>query len=401
MSDEGPEEWQPWEGFTDPRDDPGLDWIQHPSEEELAALEAMCPPADRLAEEQATVEVRDAGQNEHLPLELQIEAQHLFEAEGGFGGAFGRVAPGVGGIDLTDYSRNPQQRGFGLPCKQAMAAIQLSEVRILVHVAVAELQGLIMRANEAQGYRYRARDTGSYNCRVIAGTTAHSWHSWAVATDSNWTTNPQRRPVTTDRPRWELDRWNRFGYAWGGDYTGSSVPDAMHTEEMFTTSQIPALLKLAHAELGPIIGGMHPAPAPVPVPPGPSDQARKDQADLRDTGFDPGLIDGRWGDKSRAACRRFQFAARIAVDGVCNSATRAALRKVPSWHGAPDRPGDGGYSALRWQQKLAEHGWHIATDGVWGAHAVSILRQFQADKGISPTGERGPQPWTTLWCTQK
>jgi hypothetical protein len=392
--EDGPEEWVPPEDWVDPRDNPDLPWIEHPTDDDLAEHEAWLAGIEQSrTDEPETVEVADHGQNEHLPFELQPHAQEFVE------GARGRVAPGVGGIDLTNYSRNPQQRGFGAPCKVQLAAIQLTNVRLMVHVALAELQAKIMRANEAQGYLYRAGDTGSYNCRNVGGTSVYSWHAWSVATDSNWKTNPQRRPVTTDRPRWELDRWNRFGYAWGGDYTGSSVPDAMHTEAMFATVQIPALLALAAAELDPIIGGMPsptPAPAPLPIP---TDQARTDEYNLRDTGFDPGPVDGTWDASSTAACKRFQFAARISVDGVCGPDTRGKLKLVPSWHGAPDRAGDGGYSALRWQQALKSHGWRIETDNVWGPHATSILRQFQAEKGITADGVRGPQSWTTLFCT--
>lgn len=149
--------------------------------------------------------------------------------------------------------------------------------------------------------------------------------------------------------------------------------------------------------------GDAPAPAPVPAPsPGGiqfSAEAKSDQFNLRDTGFDPGPIDGYWGQRSTDACKRFQFAARIAVDGVCGPATRSMLRKVPSWRTAPDAAGDGGYSALRWQTELKRHGWHIETDNRWGPHSTSILRQFQAEKGVTADGVRGPQSWTTLFCT--
>jgi hypothetical protein len=78
-------------------------------------------------------------------------------------------APAVPGIDLRDYSRNAQQKGWGTPCTSRRATVTLRVARVTVDVRIAELVGRIMRANEAQGYAYRAADTGAYNCRKIAG----------------------------------------------------------------------------------------------------------------------------------------------------------------------------------------------------------------------------------------
>lgn len=303
----------------------------------------------------------------------------------------------VAGINLDSWT-SPSSRGWGQSCHVPLATITLDGgARVTVHAALAELAGLIMRANEAQGYAYRAADTGGYNCRAIAGTTDPSWHAWGLAIDCDWTTNPSAPcPVRTDRPGWEIQRWNRYGWGWGGDYDCSNPPDSMHVEFHGTPAQAAAALTLARAELGAL--PRPPAPKP-PAPPAPSSQAKTDQWNLRDTGFDPGAIDGIWGPSSRAACERFQTAARIAVDGICGDNTRAALRMVPSWHTAPDRAGDGGYAARLWQQKLHDHGWRIELDGIWGAHSASILRQFQADKGLRADGIRGPQSWTCLYCT--
>jgi hypothetical protein len=387
-------DWEPWDGYADPRDDDTLPWVEHPTDDDLKTWARLAPPPGRLAAEPAEVEVADNGQNLLLPEEFQPPAEEMDP-----GGARKRVAPGVGGISLTDYSRSPSARGWGTACQVPLAAVQLTNLRVMTHAAHAELVGLIMRSNEHQGYLYRAKDTGCYNCRNIGGTSQKSWHSWAVAVDSNWQSNPMRKPLTTDRPRWELDRWNRFGYAWGGDYTGGTPPDTMHTEALFHTNQIGALLDLARRELLPILGGM---PAPTPRPPSSADSAeqiRKDQANLLDTGFDCRGTWGVWDPNSQAAAKRFQFAARLTVDGDMGPATRGALAKVPSWRTAPDRAGDGGHSALAWQRKLKEHGWRIETDGVWAAHSAAILGQFQADKGLPRDGLRGPQCWTTLHTT--
>jgi hypothetical protein len=242
----------------EPTTDPG--WFEDPvANPDLPAItewdgqEDPVPPAERLAAEPAEVEVDDHGQR----TALEDEGPPGDEEDGRPAGPVprGRAAVVMAGLSLTDYSRSPQARGFGPPCTVPLAKVQLTHLALSVNKLLAELIWLIMAANEKQGYLYCAGDTGCMNCRPVAGTSKYSWHSWAVAIDACWKANPQRRPVTTNRPRWELDRWNRYGFAWGGDYSGGTVPDSMHTEYMGTVEQIPALLALARKELLPIING--------------------------------------------------------------------------------------------------------------------------------------------------
>lgn len=304
----------------------------------------------------------------------------------------------VPGVSLTDYRLGPSGKGWGAPCTGSRTTVTLSNgVRLTVRSEIAELVTLIMNANIAQGYAYRQVDTGAYNCRYISGTTIWSNHAWGLAIDENWQSNPMRRPLTTDKPEWLRARWNRYGFAWGGDYVYPSTPDAMHFEFMGTPDQARLATDLARAELGGGAPVVNPVPAPAPGIPY-SDQAKIDQTNLNDTGFPCGTPDGYWGPASVTACKAFQQAAGLYVDGICGPATRAALAKVPSWRGNPF--GDGGYSALRWQQKLAEHGWHIETDGVWGSHSASIMQQYQHDKGLPhQDGIRNAESWTSLYCT--
>jgi hypothetical protein len=379
------------EDFVDPIENPALPWIvaYHGDENERV------PPAERLAAEPGwDVEAEEDGGHPR-------DRRGLLQP---------RTAPSLGGINIRDYSRNAQARGFGGPCSAQLATIQLSQARISVDVRIAELVGLIMKANEVQGYHYRPADTGAYNCRHIAGSSAWSNHAWGLAIDANWQSNPMRRPLTTDRPRWELDRWNRYGFAWGGDYTGSTPPDAMHTEFMGTVGQIGAVLAAARAELTPIIGGGGvtpvPTPTPTPTPDGgwhdipmggvtdlhaKGEQVRRDQADLIDTGFGcgPSGADGMAGNDTVAAIRAFQTAAGITVDGAMGNDTRTAIHRVPSY------PGDHNYRAF--QQRLHDRGWGITVDGAWGPKSTATLRSFQAEKGLTADGIPGPMSWTALW----
>jgi N-acetylmuramoyl-L-alanine amidase len=51
------------------------------------------------------------------------------------------------------------------------------------------------------------------------------------------------------------------------------------------------------------------------------------QARLKNLGYNPGPIDGRLGDRTRAAIRAFQTAKGLTVDGVCSPAVIDALKK--------------------------------------------------------------------------
>ena len=125
----------------------------------------------------------------------------------------------IPGINLSDYTSPLPRPGWGDHCTMALAPVTLTNgVTFPVNARITELVTLIMNANIAQGYGYRHADTGSYNCRKISGSSQWSVHAWALAIDENWQTNPQASPLHTDRPAWEVRRWMRYGFAWGGNY---------------------------------------------------------------------------------------------------------------------------------------------------------------------------------------
>jgi peptidoglycan hydrolase-like protein with peptidoglycan-binding domain len=162
----------------------------------------------------------------------------------------------IPGISLTDYSKLPSGKGWGAPCTGNRTTITLTNgVRLTVRTEIAELTRLIMNANIRQGYSYRQVDTGAYNCRKIAGTTTWSNHAWGLAIDENWQTNPFTSTLRTDRPAWEQQRWQRYGFALGINYTGKK--DAMHNEFMGTPAQAAQALALAQKEIG---NGVAPTP---------------------------------------------------------------------------------------------------------------------------------------------
>lgn len=159
-------------------------------------------------------------------------------------------------INLRDYSRTGAQRGWGAgwpSCGGAKAAgtavvtAARSGTRFSVHKRIARLVSLLVDECERRGYLLKAGQTGGYNCRPIGGTSSPSNHSWGLAIDVNWQTNPMRRPLTTDIPAWMVELFNRYGFAWGGHYSGT--PDAMHFEFMGTPDQADEMTALALREL--------------------------------------------------------------------------------------------------------------------------------------------------------
>lgn len=50
-----------------------------------------------------------------------------------------------------------------------------------------------------------------------------------------------------------------------------------------------------------------------------------------------------------------------------------------------------------WQARMAQRGWSIAADGLYGPETESIARAFQAEKGLTVDGLIGPATWAAAW----
>ena len=51
----------------------------------------------------------------------------------------------------------------------------------------------------------------------------------------------------------------------------------------------------------------------------------------------------------------------------------------------------------RWQQQMADRGWDIAADGLYGDETASVTQKFQSEKGLTVDGLIGPQTWAAAW----
>src|SRR5262245_10251609 len=76
-------------------------------------------------------------------------------------------------------------------CAEAsMVLIPFGPDKIRVAPPTAEAWEALAAVMLHHGYHIRTRDTDSYNCRAITGGTGRSLHSFGIALDVNWTTNP-------------------------------------------------------------------------------------------------------------------------------------------------------------------------------------------------------------------
>lgn len=145
----------------------------------------------------------------------------------------------------------------------------------------------------SHGYEVRPGDTDSYNCRAITGGSGRSLHSYGIALDVNWTTNPYidhdgerdvrfssaasqaARAIDVKEHRADTDMTPQLiadvraiktnggvrVFDWGGDWR--SVKDAMHFELDVSPDELAAGIDPAS-----IAGGGVAPVAPVPVNPG-------------------------------------------------------------------------------------------------------------------------------------
>lgn len=175
-------------------------------------------------------------------------------------------------VNLRDWAHTAQQRGWGAgwpSCSGTVGNLATitfarSGVRVTVHKRIARLVQILADETERRGYLAKLGQTGAMNCRPIAGTKTPSNHSYGLAIDWNWQSNPYSSSKTHTNPQWMYDLWARYGWANGSMYSGPW--DWMHFEQMGTPAQVDALTALAEHE---ILGNPSPTvpiipPAPVP-----------------------------------------------------------------------------------------------------------------------------------------
>jgi nucleoid-associated protein YgaU len=160
-------------------------------------------------------------------------------------------------FSISDYSIGPQAKGWGQgwPHDRSgdMARVKAdrSGTKVNVHQRIAALTDILLDETERRGYVLHPEQCGGYNNRPIKGTNKPSNHSWGLAVDLNWNLNPESHDskAHTNLPSWVPQLWNRYGYAWGGDYQGTHR-DPMHFEFMGSPADADDMTKLARGDLG-------------------------------------------------------------------------------------------------------------------------------------------------------
>jgi hypothetical protein len=165
-------------------------------------------------------------------------------------GRYSPDTPHVEGINILDYAHTAAQRGWGAGWPSCAVTSSRSGVRLSVHKRIARLVSMLLEQTEGPlGYGLKIGQCGAFNCRPIAGTNTASNHSWGLAADLNWQDNPYTTTTKHTMPTPVARLWNRYGFAWGGDYTGGKR-DYMHLEFMGTPGDADAMTTQAQTELG-------------------------------------------------------------------------------------------------------------------------------------------------------
>lgn len=115
--------------------------------------------------------------------------------------------------------------------------------RVSVRPAIVDAVHALDACLRAADYPTHVADTGAYNCRHITGGTGYSLHSYGIALDLNWATNPYGPRLHTDMPPAMVAaiqgiRTNSGAqvWRWGGTYSGNK--DAMHYEVVASPAEI-------------------------------------------------------------------------------------------------------------------------------------------------------------------
>ena len=86
----------------------------------------------------------------------------------------------------------------GYRCDPAlMVACTFGPTSLLVAENTRDAWKALAQVMAAHGYVIRKADTGAYNCRAITGGDQPSLHSYGIAADVNWRTNPYKKTPST------------------------------------------------------------------------------------------------------------------------------------------------------------------------------------------------------------
>ena len=247
-----------------------------------------------------------------------------------------------------------QQRGSWkhFECNpDAMIVVNFGPDKIRVAPPAADAFKALASVLQANGYQIRVDDTDSYNCRTIKGGAGRSLHSYGIAVDVNWDTNPFKE--TPD---------NR----------------AVQFSDKPTQNERGHDVKLGRAD---------------------TDMTEEMIEDVRAIKTKGGKTVFEWGGgwKDRKDAMHFEIdttpedlAAGIDWNTVKQASSSRAIEQVSDL--SIDTPShatagvsEGNVTEL--QTVLAREGFYVGTiDGIYGPFTAQAVRAFQASRGLPQTG---------------
>jgi peptidoglycan hydrolase-like protein with peptidoglycan-binding domain len=130
---------------------------------------------------------------------------------------------------------------------------------------------------------------------------------------------------------------------------------------------------------------------------GSTDPAVKDlQEALKTLGFDPGPVDGVFGQQTENAVKQFQQAKEIPVDGVVGRVTWINIDEADQSHPVLAL-GSIGLPVRRLQSRMSAVGFDTGgVDGRFGPKTETAVRKLQQDFNLTVDGVVGQQTWNVV-----
>lgn len=235
--------------------------------------------------------------------------------------------------------------------EDAMAVIDFGPDRIRVAPATVDAFHALASVLLANGYQIRVDDTDSYNCRAIKGGTGKSLHSFGIAIDVNWNTNPFKE--TPD------DRAVRFSEKATQDERAQDVKLGIADTDM-TQAMIADVLAI--------------------------------KTNNKQTVFEWG---GNWKDRKDTMHFELDVSPADLQTGI-DWTTVKPPRSAKAIEHTDDVPiqaakqllvGSRGDDVKQLQLALARGGYTVGdVDGIFGTQTAAAVRAFQASRGLPQTG---------------
>jgi peptidoglycan hydrolase-like protein with peptidoglycan-binding domain len=120
------------------------------------------------------------------------------------------------------------------------------------------------------------------------------------------------------------------------------------------------------------------------------------QEALKALGYNPGPIDGVFGDTTEAAVKAFQQARGITTDGIVGKVTWINIDEADQSEPVL-KIGSTGLPVRRAQKRMSLVGYDVGgVDGRYGTSTEAAVKMLQQQRGLAVDGVVGPQTWSVI-----